>query len=318
VKIQRLTQVWPNNPWRFDLMYLVSSRLPADVEAAVRHASHHGRPLVWNQNGVAYSAWHGAGWEATNAVMARCLRQAAYVIYQSDFCRACADRFLGVAPVPAEVLYNAVDTAFFAPSPMKAQRPLTLLVGGTQDLEYRLTTALDALVAVRREIPDARMVVTGRMRWTADEVGCSTQAARHVATRGLEAAVSFTGPYTQGQAPSLYHRGDVLVHAKYNDPSPGLVVEAMACGLPVVYSASGGVPEMVGKEAGIGVPAELSWDRELPPDPVDVANAVLEVAARRDHFAEAARERAVRLFDIKPWIERHREIFARVLSSCRA
>jgi glycosyltransferase involved in cell wall biosynthesis len=126
--------------------------------------------------------------------------------------------------------------------------------------------------------------------------------------------VTFTGPYTQAEAPDIYGRADVLLHAKYNDPSPGLVLEALACGLPVVYSASGGVPELVGKDAGIGVPAELSWDRELPPDAIEMASAVLQVARERGRYAEAARERAVRLFDIRPWIERHREIFARVLA----
>jgi len=90
-------------------------------------------------------------------------------------------------------------------------------------------------------------------------------------------------------------------------------VEAMACGLPVVYSRSGGVPELVGDDAGIGVQAEVSWERHIPPDSKAMAQAVLMIAEKRKQFAEAARQRAVEKFDLKPWIQRHREVFESLL-----
>ena len=60
-------------------------------------------------------------------------------------------------------------------------------------------------------------------------------------------------------------RADLLLHTKYNDPCPTVVLEAMASGLPVVYSASGGVPELVGEEAGVGIPAPFDWEHDHPP-----------------------------------------------------
>jgi glycosyltransferase involved in cell wall biosynthesis len=125
--------------------------------------------------------------------------------------------------------------------------------------------------------------------------------------------VVFSEPYSQKQAPSMLHKAHLLLHTQYNDACPGLVLEAMACGLPVVYSQSGGVPELVGKEAGIGVPAELSWEKISPPDPKMLAEAVLQIAERRKEFAEAARQRAVEQFDLHPWLNRHREIFEQLL-----
>jgi glycosyltransferase involved in cell wall biosynthesis len=62
----------------------------------------------------------------------------------------------------------------------------------------------------------------------------------------LQDHVTFTGSYTQQQAVDIYRGADVLLHTQYNDACPSVVLEAMACGLPVVYSNSGGVGELVG------------------------------------------------------------------------
>ena len=86
----------------------------------------------------------------------------------------------------------------------------------------------------------------------------------------------------------------------------------MACGLPVVYSASGGTPELVGDDAGQGIPAPLDYERDHPPEAAELAEAVTAVAERLDERAAAARERALG-FDRQAWVERHREVFAQLV-----
>ncbi|MDP3598126.1 MAG: glycosyltransferase, partial [Nitrospirota bacterium] len=139
------------------------------------------------------------------------------------------------------------------------------------------------------------------------------QAEELVKRLGLQGRVRFLGPYTQVDAPSIFRQAHILLHTKVNDPCPGLVVEAMACGLPVVYSRSGGLPELVGDQAGVGVSAELDWNRDVPPDSESMANAVVHVVRNRDRYAQAARRRAMERFDLQPWLARHREVFATVL-----
>jgi glycosyltransferase involved in cell wall biosynthesis len=112
----------------------------------------------------------------------------------------------------------------------------------------------------------------------------------------------------------LLHQGHLLLHTKYNDPCPRLVVEALSCGLPVIYSATGGVPELVGDKAGIGVPGPLDWEMDHPPAPKDLAEAVLAVAVRRSEFAGEARRRAVMHFDVRTWLDRHQQIFQKLLA----
>jgi len=313
VKVQRLRERFPNHAWRFNVAYLVSSQMPPAASTFLRLARSGRVPLVWNQNGVAYPAWHGPGYERVNGDMAVMLRTAAYVVYQSRFCKLSADRFLGPSAGPWEILYNAVDTAYFTPRRRESGRPLTILVGGTQDVAYRVCVALAVLARVARRRPDARMIVTGELRWGAGRAAAMSEMQRLVKALGVGDRVSFTGPYAQVDAPAVYAQADLLLHCKYNDPSPGMVVEALACGLPVVYSASGGMPELVG-DAGIGLPCELSWEREIWPDADAMAEAVLAVAARRGELSEAARQRAVERFDLAPWLDRHAAIFEEVLA----
>jgi glycosyltransferase involved in cell wall biosynthesis len=217
-----------------------------------------------------------------------------------------SDRFLGERTGPWEVLNNPVDTRRFTPQATRPRRPLTLLLGGNQYQRYRVASALDALAVLRRERPDARLLIGGSLSFAADG---EAEVSALVQRLGLGSAVELLGPYAQREAPELMRRADVLLHTKYNDPCPTVVLEAMACGLPVVYSASGGVPELVGAEAGAGVPAPLDWERDHPPPADALASAALEVAARLDERAEAARRRAVDQFDARRWIERHRQLF---------
>jgi len=300
VKFQHLQRLFPNEPSAFNVLYLGSSNRPADSSDLIRLARKRGAAVAWNQDGVAYPGWHGPGWERTNEPFAEGLHAADHVFFQSEFCRLSSDRLLGPRRGEAEVLPNPVDTELFTPAE-RPERPLTLLLGGNQYQRYRLATALETL----RLLPDARLLVTGRLSWDPNPRVVRRELPGLLA--GLEDRVELLGPYSQADAPALYRRADLLLHTKYNDPCPTVVLEAMACGLPVVYSASGGTPELVG-DAGIGVEAPLDWERDHPPGAEALAAAVLACAERLDALAPTARARALR-FHVGPWLERHRVVF---------
>jgi glycosyltransferase involved in cell wall biosynthesis len=99
-----------------------------------------------------------------------------------------------------------------------------------------------------------------------------------------------------------------------NDCCPSVVLEAMACSVPVVHPASGGTTELVGEEGGIGVPHEASWTRLVPPSAAELAGAVSLVLADHDRFREAARKRVVEHYALEPWLDRHDALFAELLA----
>jgi len=309
VKFQQLERELPNEPRGFNVIYLGSSNRPPDSSRLIRLARARGAAIVLNQNGVAYPGWHGPGWERTNEPLAELLRAADHVFFQSAFCKRSSDRFLGEPNGAWEILHNPVDTDRFVPR-ARPDRPLTLLLGGNQYQRYRFESAVRALALVGED-HDARLLVGGRISWHADARAAEREAAELLDQAGVAGRVELLGPFTQREAPALYRRADVLIHTKYNDPCPTVVLEAMASGLPVVYSASGGTPELVG-DAGVGIQAPEDWERDHPPEPEALARAILQAAERRDELGPAARARAEERFALPRWIDRHRELFGQL------
>ena len=297
-KFQKLAGRFPNSSHDFNVLYLGSSGLPRDLRQLLGLARRRRIPVVVNQDGVGYPGWAGARTDAVNEPLRRALLAADHVLYQSEFCKRSADEFLGEARSAWEVLYNAVDTDRFAPPDERPTGGPVLLLGGDQTQNYRLELGLRIFAGLA---PDARLLVTGRI------VGDPAPLLNEL---GVRDRVEFLGRYAQRDAPAIYGRAHVLLHTKVNDPCPNVVLEAMACGLPVVYPASGGTPELVGDVAGIGVPHPDGWERDEPPAPEAMADAVARVLADLDVFSVAARARAVEGFAIGPWLDRHGELFA--------
>jgi len=309
IKIQRLDHYFPNSPEQFNIMYLVSSGLSPDVEYYLDAIRDKGIKIVLNQNGVAYPAWKPVGWEATNKTLATYLHAADHVFYQSEFAQLSSDYFLGQRAGPSDVLYNAVDTTIFSPDRLtENSKDLVLLVVGSQYQLPPMISVLNALVIVSKAMPRTRLIIAGKI-WPR----LRRQLCNIVQELSLSNHIDFLPPFAQQEAPNIYRKADILLHTKIQDVCPGVVVEALACGLPVVYSMSGGVPELVGVNGGVGVITDATWERRLQPTPEAWAKAIVKVAEKHLQYAEAARQRAVDCFDLKPWVERQRQVFTELL-----
>ena len=299
-KLQKLAGRWPNRPADFSLLYLGTTYLPRDLRQLLWLARRRHAPVVVNQDGVAYPGWAGAKTDELNVPLRRAVLAADHVVYQSAFSKRSSDLFLGEPRGAWEILPNAVDVERFTPGMAPGGGPVVIL-GGDQTQAYRLELGLETFRHVLDEHADARLLVAGRL---------VSDPAPIVARLGLGDAVEFLGRYAQTEAPGMLRRAHVLLHTKVNDPCPTAVIEAMACGLPVAYPASGGTVELVGDEAGIGVAHPDGYERDEPPAPEALAGAVSAILADRESYAGRARARAVERFALTDWLERHAAIFA--------
>lgn len=307
VKVKRLQAYFPQHVWNYNLAYLLSNA-PYLPSVAMDWLRSRKVPIVVNQNGVFYPGWYRGEWKRQNEIMALAYHRADYVFWQSAFCRRSADHFLGKRTGKGEVLFNAVDIKHFAPAKISSVRPFTFLLTGKIDrsLEYRLESTIEALALARKAGLDAKLTIAG---WVEDADFVHSLIERY----RLAGYVLIQGPYTQEQAPTIYQNSDAYVMTKYLDPCPNTVIEAMACGLPVLYSNSGGVSELVGETAGIGLSVPEEWNRVHVPHATLIAEGMLKIASSREVMGIAARQRAIAKFDIRNWIERHRMIFTQLL-----
>ncbi|TSA29347.1 MAG: glycosyltransferase [Verrucomicrobiaceae bacterium] len=310
VKLLPLRNAFGGDEREFSLLYAVSSRQPGFAEDLLERCRQCGIRIVWNQNGVGYPAWAGNESERFNKPMRALRAMADYVIYQSEFCRISADKFLGPCGLPSEILYNPVDLEKFRPAEIQPPaKPLRLLTLGTHGYPERVFSTIHCLDRLRREGVETELTIAGRFQWKAG----GAQVSGLIRQLGLENYVAILPPFSQEEAAGLYRKHHLVLHPKYMDPCPTVAIEALASGCPVVGSRSGGMPELVGSDCGVLVDAETDWSRMITPTGVELAGAVQLLASRLEAARKASRQRAERLFDVRKWVDRHAEIFSGLL-----
>jgi glycosyltransferase involved in cell wall biosynthesis len=168
----------------------------------------------------------------------------------THLCAVCRQTYLhalslGVNPAQMHVVRNGVDAARFCPAPpgrtLQAELglpPDTPLVGfvGRLAPEKGPEVFLRAAWLLRQSVPAAHFVMAG--------TGPLLDAVRTLAsTLALEPRVHLLG--MRDDMPAVYNSLDLLMLTSYSEAMPLVVLEAMACGVPVVATAVGGVPELV-------------------------------------------------------------------------
>src|SRR5262249_3807685 len=166
------------------------------------------------------------------------------VITVSEFSRRQLVQALGVAADRIDVVPNGIDERF-APGDGDAVRrrlglgegPVALFLGGLKSRK-NLPLLLDTWRAVTRVRPDARLLIAGS--------GTLESTLRHrAAALELGDRVIFAGRIAEADKVGYYNAADVFVSPSALEGFGFTVGEAMSCGLPVVVSNRGALPELV-------------------------------------------------------------------------
>jgi glycosyltransferase involved in cell wall biosynthesis len=321
-ELRRLEADNPGRSGRRTLGLLVSfmsaARLRADVvQFEWESAAAHYLPLydVWGVPVVL--ACRGSGIDThpydpayahTLVRLPEAFGRAAAVHCVSTAIRDRAARF-GLDPVKAHVINPGVDLAFFCPAEASDEHPeLRVLSLGHLLWVKGYDDALRAIHALVERGVDVRYDIVGADPAVDRGPGWSEQILFTIADLGLADRVSLLGGLDPADVRDRLRRTDVLLHASLSEGLPTAVVEAMACGVPVVTTSWPGVEEAVGD----GVEGLVRPRR----DPAALAEALAQLAAdpeRRRHMGLAARARAERQFDERMEIAAFERLYADVV-----
>jgi glycosyltransferase involved in cell wall biosynthesis len=146
------------------------------------------------------------------------------------------------------VIPNGLDLSLYGPGGQRAEGPPRLLTVGQLAPYKGHKVLLDALPSLVTHFPGIKLeLATHRDDLRPD---LEAQAQR----LGVREAVEFSGPFDTARLVERYRACDVYVQPSFAECFPVTVLEAMACGKPVVATDVGGVREEIG-EAGLVVPA---------------------------------------------------------------
>lgn len=187
---------------------------------------------------------------------------------------------------PSFVVPNGLEWGRFQTLPARGgmrsrlelgEEPLVLFLGRLH-FKKGLDLLIPAFDMLRRRVPDVRLSVVGPEN---DDYGRKVRG--WVRERGLRKAVHFIGPLYGDDVVQAYVDADVFVLPSYTENFGMTVIEAMACGVPVVISDQVNIhPEV--KRAGAGIVTPL--------DPQEIAKALftlLEERKLREKMGRAGR-----------------------------
>jgi glycosyltransferase involved in cell wall biosynthesis len=245
--------------------------------------------------------------ERWRALVSRALRGAQAVVAVSEDLAARA-RDLGADPGRVRVIPNGVDCEVFRPATTRQPGAggWKLLYVGRFDPAKGVGVLLEALARLRQRRADVTLSLVGGNPAT----GAAEPFRRQAEALGLAGAVEFVDEVAWSELPLRLAQADVFVLPSFSEGLPLVLVEAMACGLPIVATRCGGPEELVGPATG----------RLVQPGAVaELAAALEEVVTAHDAFdRQAIRRRAEEEFDYRHLALRLRQLYEEVLGAAPA
>jgi glycosyltransferase involved in cell wall biosynthesis len=208
-------------------------------------------------------------WYGFLGMQTRVARAMPRVVTVSESSKRDIVRQMDVRPERLHIVPVGVDPEIFHPRPEVARVPGRLMTTTSSDVPMKgLIPLLEALAKVRTERDDAELVIIGKPKDKSKIPGVIDRL-------GLRDAVRFVSGVTTERIVELYAEAQVAVVPSLYEGFSLPAIEAMACGVPLVATTGGALPEVVGTdgETGLLVP---------PGDPGALAQMIVRALGDAD------------------------------------
>ena len=200
------------------------------------------------------------------------------------------------------LVYNGIDTQEFRPMPEVATKPLRIMATASSDAPLKgVRYLMEAFAKIVARYPAATLLVVGK-----PQAGGVTEQL--IESLGIGDKITFVSGISTEQLVTHYNEAQVVIIPSVYEGFGLPAGEAMACGVPVVSTTGGALPEVVG-DAGIQVPVK---------DSDAIANAVaslLDDDIKRAQLSAAGRQRIEALFCWRRVAQQMTDYYQQVLGS---
>ncbi|MFH0810075.1 MAG: glycosyltransferase family 4 protein [Pseudomonadota bacterium] len=201
----------------------------------------------------------------------------------------------GGDPAKVYTVYHGVDIEHFSPPAARdaaeEDREPRILSVGRLDRQKGFHLLIEALGVLRREGREFRLTIVGGGPWR-------ERLEARAASEGLADVVSFPGRVYHERLPAYYRDADLFVLPCFNDDGntdnlPNVLLEAMACAVPVISTRLQGIPELVQD----GLSGLLVEERDVAALTAAIRSCLTDGELAR-RLGLAGRKRVVESFDL--------------------
>ncbi len=221
-------------------------------------------------------------WYSFLGMQKKVARQLDPVIVVSESTRRDVAKDFGLDIAKTHLVYHGIDTDKFKPVKGAERKTNRLMVTASADVPLKgLIYLVAAYAELLKEFPGLELVVVGKLREGYTE--------RMLTRLGIKDRVQFKSDLSDLDIIKMYATATIAVCPSVYEGFGFPAGEAMACGVPIVSTTGGSLPEVVG-DAGLLVP---------PKNPTALAGAIAELLrdpAKRDALGIKARRRILKTF----------------------
>jgi glycosyltransferase involved in cell wall biosynthesis len=228
-----------------------------------------------------------------------------HIVYQSEFSRDWWNSTASIPLVTSQVTYNGVDLDFYNPAgtenpPQNKVRILVIEARFSGGYESGLENAIDFSRALQKKIKQPPEILI---------IGKTSQPLRDAAEKHAGGLIRWGGWVAREEIPALNRSAHLFFSADVNAACPNSVIEALACGLPVIGYATGSLPELIGDEGGYTAAYGSDFWKLEPADPAKLVERALEILDQQKIFCKGARRRAENCFGVERMTEQYLQAF---------
>lgn len=261
-------------------------------------------PNIWGRvfaaittNSIVIASWRGRQEQQFESLLWRLTDR---LICNANALKTHVIRRHRVDPKKVAVAPNGVDVNFFTPDSSCRDPFPTVIFVGRMVKEKDPFTLIEAFSLLRKLVPDARLILIGQGY-------LNSKLRQKVAVSDLEEHIELI-PGANDIRPFL-RRGWLFILPSVSEGFPQVIIEAMSCGLPVVATSVGGIPEII--ENGV------SGLLVAPRSPESLAQSMAKLLLddeTRNLMGRRAREIAIERFSLEHVVKITEEIVLAAIS----